>query len=107
MSEWQSLYEFSTRSVPPVDLQVGSWFVSTHPSSLFVRGLTAAIVTDDARVNLAGRHLAVHRADGSEKVRLDDAATVVDTLRGRFGINVADLGERGALETRIDRVLGD
>lgn len=105
--EWQSLYEFTTRSVPPVDLQVGSWFVSTHPSSLFVRGLTAAIVTDDARVNLAGRHLAAHRAEGSEKVRLDDAATVVDTLRGRFGINVADLGERAALEARIDQVLGD
>lgn len=105
--EWVSLYEFSTRSVPQVDLQVGSWFVSTHPSSLFVRGLTAAIVIDDARVNLAGRNLAVHRADGSEKVRLDDAAAVVDTLSGRFGVNVADLGERAELEARLDQVLGD
>ena len=104
--EWRSLYEFSTRGVPPADLQVGSWFVSTHPSSAFVTGLTAAIVTDDGRMNLAGRHLTVHRADGSEKVDLRDAASVIDTLTGRFGLNVADLGERATLEARLDRVLG-
>ena len=103
--EWQSLYEFSTRTAPEIDLKVGSWFVSTHPSSHFVTGLTAARVTDDARINLAGRNLAIHRADGSEKVRLPDAAAVVDTLGDRFGINVADVGERAALEARIDKML--
>lgn len=105
--EWVSLYEFTTRNVPRVDLQVGSWFVSTHPSSLFVRGLTAAIVTDDARVNLAGRYLVVHRADDTEKIRLDDAAGVVDALSDRFGIDVTDLGDRVALEARLAPILGD
>ncbi|MBI2693125.1 arylamine N-acetyltransferase family protein [Mycobacterium nebraskense] len=103
--EWQPLYVFSTRTAPDIDLEVGSWFVSTHPSSHFVTGLTAARVTDDARLNLAGRNLAIHRADGSEKIRLDDAAAVVDTLSDRFGINVADAGERGALEARLDKIL--
>ena len=60
------------------------------------------MVTDDARLNLAGRNLTIHRADGTEKTRLDDAAAVVDTLSDRFGINVADVGERGALEARIE-----
>ncbi|MGZ4564780.1 MAG: arylamine N-acetyltransferase family protein [Mycobacterium sp.] len=104
--EWRQLYEFITRSAPQVDLQVGSWFVSTHPSSHFVTGLMVALVTDGARVNLAGRELVVHRADASEKARLDDAATVVDTLSERFGINVADLGERAALEDRVGHLLG-
>lgn len=104
--EWVPLYEFTTRTRPEIDLKVGSWFVSTHPSSGFVTGLMAALVTDDARLNLAGRNLTVHRADGSEKVRLDDAAAVVDTLAERFGINVADAGERGALEARLDKILG-
>jgi len=103
--EWVPLYEFSTRTAPAIDLKVGSWFVSTHPSSHFVTGLMAARVTDDARLNLAGRILTVHRAGGSEKVRLDDAAAVVDTLTERFGVNVADLGDRGALEARLDEVL--
>ena len=103
--EWQSLYEFTTRTQPGIDLQVGSWYVSTHPSSFFVTSLMVARVIDGARMNLAGRDLTIHRADASEKIRLDDAAAVVDTLRDRFGINVADLGERSVLETRIDSVL--
>jgi arylamine N-acetyltransferase len=100
------LYEFTTRTQPDIDLKVASWFVSTHPSSHFVTGLMAAKVTDDARLNLAGRDLTVHRADGSEKIRLPDAAAVVDTLAERFGVNVADIGERGALQARLEAILG-
>ncbi|OBI94987.1 arylamine N-acetyltransferase [Mycobacterium alsense] len=104
--EWVPLYEFTTRTQPPIDLEVGSWFVSTHPSSGFVTGLMVALVTEDARLNLAGRHLTIHRAGGSEKLRLNDAAAVVDTLAGRFGLNVADAGEAAALEARLDTILG-
>ncbi len=103
--EWQPLYVFGTKTVPQIDLRVGSWYVSTHPSSMFVTGLMVALTTDDARYNLAGRNLTIHRADGSEKIRLDDAAAVVDVLIERFGIDVAAIGDRGALEARIAQVL--
>jgi len=103
--EWRPLYEFTTRTQPGIDLKVGSWFVSTHPSSHFVTGLMVALVTDDARYNLAGRNLTIHREGGSEKIVLDDAAAVVETLRARFGINIDDVGERGLLESRIDAIL--
>ncbi len=103
--EWVPLYEFTTQTKPAIDLKVASWFVSTHPSSHFVTGLMAAKVTDDARLNLAGRDLTIHRTDGSEKIRLRDAAAVVDALAERFGVNVADAGERGALKARLDEVL--
>lgn len=103
--EWKPLYVFGTQTVPQIDLRVGSWYVSTHPESHFVTGLMAALTTADARYNLAGRYLSVHRADGSEKIRLDDAAAVVDVLGERFGIDVAGIGERGALEARIGQVL--
>jgi arylamine N-acetyltransferase len=103
--EWQPLYIFGTQTVPQVDLRVGSWYVSTHPSSAFVTGLMVALTTDDARYNLAGRNLTIHRADGSEKIRLDDAAAIVDVLGERFGIDVAGIGDRGALEARIAQVL--
>jgi arylamine N-acetyltransferase len=103
--EWVPLYEFGPRTLPEIDLKVGSWFVSTHPSSHFVTGLMVARVTGDARWNMSGRDLTIHRGDASEKVRLADAATVVDTLCDRFGINVADAGERGALEATIHELL--
>jgi arylamine N-acetyltransferase len=102
--EWQSLYEFATRTAPPIDLLVGSWYVSTYPASHFVNNLMASLVTDDGRCNLAGRHLSIHGAGGSEKIELPDAAAVVDALGDRFGIDVADTGDRTALEARIAAV---
>lgn len=103
--DWQDLYEFTTRTQPEIDLTVGSWYVSTHPKSHFVTGLLAAMVTDDARYNLSGRNLAIHRDGGTEKILLDGAAAVLDTLKDRFGVNIDDVGERSALEARIDGVL--
>ncbi|MFS0898226.1 arylamine N-acetyltransferase family protein [Mycolicibacterium litorale] len=102
---WQPLYVFTDRPQPLIDLEVGSWYVSTHPSSPFVTGLTAALVTDDARWNLRGRHLTVHRAGGSERIRFDTAAQVLDALADRFGIDLADLGDRADVEKRVHDVL--
>jgi arylamine N-acetyltransferase len=100
--QWQALYEFTTQTRPLIDLTVGSWYVSTHPSSHFVTGLMVAAVTDDARLNLAGRTLTIHRADGSEKILLGDAAAVVDALSGRFAIDVAD---PAGLQARVAALL--
>ena len=103
--QWQALYMFSTRPQPRIDLEVGSWYVSTHPDSFFVTGLTAAIVSDDARYNLRGRNLAIHRAGGTEKVRFDTAADVLDSLTERFGIDLTDLGDPADVEARVTEVL--
>jgi arylamine N-acetyltransferase len=102
---WQPLYTFTTRPQPRIDLEVGSWYVSTYPNSFFVTGLTAALVTDDARYNLRGRNLAIHRSAGTEQIRFDTAAAVLDTLTGRFGIDLEDLGDRADVEARISEVL--
>jgi arylamine N-acetyltransferase len=61
-------------------------------------------VTADGRCNLSDRHLSIHDGGKTEKIVLPDAAAVVDTLTDRFGINVADTGERLALEARIDEL---
>jgi arylamine N-acetyltransferase len=103
--EWQPLYMFNTRPQPRIDLEVGSWYVSTHPDSFFVTGLTAALVTDDARYNMRGRNLAIHRAGNTEKIRFDTAADVLDALTDRFDIDVADLGDRADVEARVNEVM--
>jgi arylamine N-acetyltransferase len=103
--EWQPLYIFGTRPQPRIDLEVGSWYVSTHPQSGFVVGLSAALVTDDARWNLRGRNLAMHRNGQTERIRFDDAAQVLEALTDRFGIDLDDLGDRTDFEARVSEVL--
>lgn len=101
--DWRPLYTFSPIPAPQIDLEVGSWYVSTHPRSGFVVGLTAARVTDDARWNLRGRNLSVHGRDGtSTKTRLESAAEVIEVLKHRFGIDLTDLS---GLEDRVAQVL--
>jgi arylamine N-acetyltransferase len=70
-----------------------------------VTGLTAALVTDDARFNMRGRNLAIHRGGQTEKIRFDTAAEVLDALTERFGIDLADLGDRVDVEKRVTEVL--
>ncbi|HEX7321736.1 MAG TPA: arylamine N-acetyltransferase [Mycobacterium sp.] len=100
---WQPLYVFTTEPRPLIDMEVGSWYVSTHPRSKFVGGLSAALVTDDARYNLRGRDLTVHsRTGGSERVRFDTAAQVVAALTDRFGIDLSGLGD---VEARVAEII--
>jgi arylamine N-acetyltransferase len=103
--EWQPLYMFTARPQPRIDLEVGSWYVSTHPDSFFVTGVTAALVTDDARWNLRGRNLAIHRAGETEKIRFDTAAEVLDALTDRFGIDLTDLGDAVDVEAHVNELL--
>ena len=100
--KWEPLYLFIDKPFPMIDRKVGSWYVSTYPGSHFVYGLTVALVTDEARYNLRGRNLAIHRSDGSERIRLDTAAQVVEELTGRFGIDLTGLGD---VEARVSQVL--
>lgn len=99
---WQPLYTFTTEPRPLIDLELGSWYASTYPESHFVTGLTAALVTDDARWNLDGRNLAIHSGGATERIRFDTAAHVLDALTNRFGIDLSGLGD---VEARVAQVL--
>ncbi len=41
----------------------------------------------------------------AEKIRFDTAADVLDALTDRFGIDLADLGDRADVEARVNEVL--
>ncbi|SCL70212.1 arylamine N-acetyltransferase [Micromonospora citrea] len=100
---WRPLYVLGPDAQARIDLEVGSWYVSTHPESAFVRGLSAGLVADDARWGLRGNLLRVHRRTGdSERVVLGSAAAVIEVLTGRFGIDVTGLGD---VEARLTRLL--
>jgi arylamine N-acetyltransferase len=101
--QWHALYTFTDQPRPQIDLQLGSWYVSTYPESTFVVGLSASLVTPQARWNLRGRNLTVHHLDGrTEKTRFENAAQVLDVLMHRFGIDVGGIGD---VHARITDVL--
>ena len=102
---WEPLYIFTVQPRLRIDLEVGSWYVSTYPTSLFVNGLMAAIVTDEERYNLRGRNLTVRRREGTERIRLGSAAEVLDLLDSRFGLATADFAARAELKARVAAVL--
>jgi arylamine N-acetyltransferase len=101
--EWDPLYVFTDDPQLPIDLQVGSWYVSTYPQSIFVRGLSVAKVTADTRWNLRGRNLTLHHRDGqTEKRELASAQELADTLTDVFDLR---LPERTDLVPRLDAIL--
>ena len=53
---WTDLYAFTLEPHYPVDFEVANHYTSTHPSSPFVRGLTAQRLRADARRRSAGPH---------------------------------------------------
>ncbi|CAN5713062.1 arylamine N-acetyltransferase [soil metagenome] len=100
---WHALYTFTDQPRPKIDLQLGSWYVSTYPESTFVVGLSASLITADARWNLRGRNLSVHHLGGpSERIRFDNATQVLDVLMNRFDIDVGGIGD---VHARITEVL--
>lgn len=99
---WKPLYIFADVPRPDIDLQVGSWYVSTHPDSIFVTGLSASMIIDGARWNLRGRHLAVHRpGEASERIRFETASQVLLTLMNTFGLDVGGIGDVHARVTEV------
>lgn len=56
---WQDLYVFSHEPQHLVDFEVANYYVSTHPSSIFVKMLTAQRVTPEARHVLRNREYGI------------------------------------------------
>jgi arylamine N-acetyltransferase len=103
---WRPLYLFTGVPQPEIDHEVGCWYASTHPSSMYVAGLSATIVADGTRWNLRGRDLVGHHVDGeTERIRFGNAAQVLEALTDRYGIDLSECGDPVTLEARVESVL--
>jgi N-hydroxyarylamine O-acetyltransferase len=88
---WMKLYRFDLSEQLQGDHEQGSWFVSTHPNSIFVNGLMGARAEPDCRYALANNLLSVHRKSGSEKQALRSVAELRDALTDLFKVRLAGL----------------
>ncbi|MFD9733295.1 arylamine N-acetyltransferase [Umezawaea sp. NPDC059074] len=98
-ADWRSLYRFELEPQHRSDLEMGTWYVSRHPDSLFVNNLMAARADTDSRHTLRGVEAAVHRFGGpSTRRELDSASEVMATLEDVFLLDVGGLPD---LERKI------
>jgi N-hydroxyarylamine O-acetyltransferase len=66
---WVPLYRLTLQEQAPSDYELGNWYVSTHPSSLFVNILVASRPAPGLRYALRNNELATHRLNGGTERR--------------------------------------
>jgi N-hydroxyarylamine O-acetyltransferase len=97
---WEDLYGFSPEPVPLVDVEVASWFTSTHPRSPFVTGLIAGIQGDDGSHTLlsdwGGLALTEETAAGITVTPVE-RDEVPELLAANFGLTGFAMGTDGRL----------
>jgi N-hydroxyarylamine O-acetyltransferase len=88
---WDSLYRFGLQPTPPIDYEMGNWFTSTWPRSLFYANLIVARASPGRRATLFNRRLAIRDRDGSVARRvlagIDDYR---EALAEHFGLSLDD-----------------
>jgi N-hydroxyarylamine O-acetyltransferase len=89
--EWTPLGATDRSESHPVDYELGNWFTSAHPRSIFVNGLMAARADGDRRYAFRNNELSVHKlAGGTEKRTLRSAAELRDALSDLLRIKLPD-----------------
>jgi N-hydroxyarylamine O-acetyltransferase len=85
---WADQYAFLPHPVQAIDLEVANWFTSTHPSSPFVRTLTAQRATREVRHVLRYPAYTEIRASGA-RTREIRRVELLPLLRDAFLIELA------------------
>lgn len=102
---WTPLYAFDFSETHPSDFEMGNWFTSAHPRSIFVNGLLGARCEPGKRYAIRDNQLAVHTLNGgTEKQTLKSTRELRDALGDLFRINLSGLdGLDPALARLTDR----
>ena len=104
---WSTVYQYGLRPAPAVDFEIGNWYTSSHPQSVFLSDLIISRTAPGLRELLVNDVLTLRGNTGAppETRRYDDAQAWADCLRERFGLDLppdeaADLFERAAASGR-------
>lgn len=101
--EWRGLYVFDLQTQADIDYEIGNWYVSTHPASVFVGQLKAALLAVGKRHTLNNANYAVHYLDRpSEKRAIETADELLTLLQATFGIR---LPEHPQLRETVDGLI--
>lgn len=88
---WSDCYRFGSREPLPVDLELGNWYVATHPKAMLRHNLLVGRAVEGARMTLFNRTLSVRRPEtaAAEEQHLASRAELAQALADVFGLDVA------------------
>ena len=75
----------------PVDFEMGSHYVATHPDSPFVNRMMMRALTADGRVTVANRDVNIRHGDRDEPVQLADRPALRILLSTYFGFDLPEV----------------
>lgn len=88
---WTPLYGFTLEPQHLPDIELGNWYMATHPKSRFSTELVVARATPQGRLALSNNQLAIHRLNAtSERRVLQTESELRDALTGLFGLTLPD-----------------
>jgi N-hydroxyarylamine O-acetyltransferase len=99
--QWISLYATDLAESIPADFEMGNWFTSAHPESIFVKGLLAARADADRRYALFNNSLSVHKLRNGTEKRALNARELRDALGDLFKIRLDGLDGLDAALARV------
>jgi len=89
--EWATLYATDLADTVPEDFELGNWYTSAHPTSIFVNGLMASRAEPDRRYAFKNNALSVHHLKGgTEKRVLTNAVELRDALTDLLRVKLPD-----------------
>lgn len=94
---WEDLYAVEPGSIHPIDVEVATWFTSTHPSSPFVNTLTVQRTVEGVRQVLRNLTYTETRA-GHVTTRTVERAGLVTLMREVFDLEVPETAAFRALD---------
>ncbi|MBR9778090.1 MAG: arylamine N-acetyltransferase [Cytophagales bacterium] len=86
---WRLMHRFGLEHQMLADYEVVSWYLCTHPQSLFIKDLMVAKSFSDGRYALHNNQFTVHRKEGkSIKKKLHTVEEIIEILKDKFAINL-------------------
>jgi N-hydroxyarylamine O-acetyltransferase len=95
---WRLMHRFGLERQMLADYEVVSWYLCTHPKSLFIKELMVAKNFSEGRYALHNNQFTVHKIDGSSvKRKLQTVQEIIEILQNKFEIKLPK-GEKLALK---------
>ena len=99
---WTPFYAFDFSETRVADYEMGNWFTSAHPNSIFVNGLLGARSEPGRRYAIRNNQLAVHAINGgTQRQTLSSAGEVRDALTDLFRIRLDRLDGLDSALTKL------